>query len=137
MISFNIISSPEHRIVLRLHWFEVHNPSIDWRTREIGGRNLINVQAHILEPKPQPHKISTISLKELSREGQEEEMFLFAVMINPGSNSESTSPKKLPKKYEEFSDVFDKKKASTVLDHRLYDCPIDLQLGQEPPWGPI
>ena len=31
VISFNIISSPEHLIILGLPWFELHNPEIDWR----------------------------------------------------------------------------------------------------------
>ena len=34
-VSFNIISIPEHPIVLGLPWLELHNPDIDWRTREI------------------------------------------------------------------------------------------------------
>ena len=102
MISFNIISSPEHPIVLGLPWFELHNPSIDWLTREIGGRKQIHVDDPILATIPQPQKISTISLKELSKAVQHEEMFLFAIMINPNSNSNIISPKKLPKKYKEL-----------------------------------
>ena len=35
VVSFNITSSPEHPIVLGLPCFELHNPDIDWRTREI------------------------------------------------------------------------------------------------------
>ena len=35
VVSFNIIRSPEHPIVLGLPWFELHNPRIDWRKREI------------------------------------------------------------------------------------------------------
>ena len=35
IISFNIISSPEHSLVLGLPWFELHNPTIDWRKRTI------------------------------------------------------------------------------------------------------
>ena len=42
-----------------------------------------------------------------------------------------------PSKYQDFSDVFDKVKAKTLLEHRPYDCPIDLQLEKEPPWGLI
>ena len=53
----------------------------------------------------------------------------------------SSSPQKLeallPIKYQEFSDVFDKVKASKLPKHRCYDCPIDLQPGKEPLWGPI
>ena len=35
VISFNIISSPEHSLVLGLPWFQLHNPTIDWRKRTI------------------------------------------------------------------------------------------------------
>ena len=35
VVSFNMISIPEHPIVLGLPWFELHNPDIDWGTREI------------------------------------------------------------------------------------------------------
>jgi hypothetical protein len=48
----------------------------------------------------------------------------------------SSSPQKsdvvLPIKYQEFSDVFDKVKASKLPQHQLYDFPIDLQLVKEP-----
>ena len=33
--------------------------------------------------------------------------------------------------------MFDKVKANRLPEHRPYDCPIDLQPGKEPPWGPI
>ena len=35
VVSFNIISIPEHPIVLGLPWLKLHNPDIDWRTKEI------------------------------------------------------------------------------------------------------
>ena len=35
VMSFNIISSPEHSLVLGFPWFELHNPTIDWRKRTI------------------------------------------------------------------------------------------------------
>ena len=35
IISFIIIRSPEHPIVLGLPWFELHNPKIDWMKRTI------------------------------------------------------------------------------------------------------
>jgi hypothetical protein len=35
VVSFNIIYSPEHPIVLGLPWFDLYNPKIDWRKREI------------------------------------------------------------------------------------------------------
>ena len=52
VVSFNIISIPEHPIVLGLPWFELHNPDIDWITREIRHR----------QTRGSTHKIATISL---------------------------------------------------------------------------
>ena len=65
-----------------------------------------------------------------------EAMFVFAIIAAPSSTSREADIKLL-KKYKEFSDVFDKMKANTLPEHRPYDCPIDLQLGKEPPWDTI
>ena len=138
VISFNIISSPEHPIVLGLPWFELHNPSIDWQKRTIRCQGQLENQ--MLEDgsvKAKYCKISTISLQQLRKEGRKEEMFLFAISAKPFKGSEVSSEIKLPHKYKEFADVFDKVKAGILPEHRPYDCPIDLQPGKEPPWGPI
>ena len=39
--------------------------------------------------------------------------------------------------YQDFVDVFEKKNVDMLLEHRPYDCPIDLQEGAKPPFGPI
>ena len=64
-------------------------------------------------------------------------MFVFTVLVRPSSISKEESTIQLPKKYHHYVDVFDKEKVSTLPQHRPYDCPIDLQPGKEPPWGPI
>jgi hypothetical protein len=136
IISFNIIRSPEYPVILGLPWFELHNPEIDWRKRTIDeckrDPNIL-VETH---PDPKPHEISTISLQQLQKDGQREDIFVFSVMATP-SPSVQTSSTLLPSKYLEFGDVFDKDKATTLPEHRPYDCPIDLQPGKDPPWGPI
>ena len=43
----------------------------------------------------------------------------------------------LPSKYEDFKDVFVKKNVDHLPERRRYDCPIDLQEGANPPFGPI
>jgi hypothetical protein len=58
------------------------------------------------------------------------------VVVSLFSNQENFEVH-LPLKYQEFSDVLDKVKAMTLLEHRPYDCPIDLQLEKEAPWGQI
>ena len=130
-ISFNIIASPEHPVILGLPWFELHNPEIDWRKRVIKklSQNRLSNTEH--------HQISTISLQQLCKDGRNEEMFVFAMVTNLTSDPQNRDVL-LPSKYQEFQDVFDKVKAiGTLPEHRQYDCTIDLQPGKEPPWGPI
>ena len=69
VISFNIISSLEHPIVLGLPWFKLHNLNIDWRTREIRYR----------QSWESTHKIPTIWLHQLREEGHKESMFVFTM----------------------------------------------------------
>jgi hypothetical protein len=46
-------------------------------------------------------------------------------------------PTKIPTKYEEYRDMFEKKNADTLPQHRPYDCGIELQEVAQPPFGPI
>ena len=48
-----------------------------------------------------------------------------------------TATDSLPSKYDDFKDVFEKKNADHLPEHRGYDCPIDLQEGASSPFGPI
>ena len=154
VVSFNIIRSPEHPIVLGLPWFELHNPRIDWRRREIRCPSKGNIvvkgrtqdpplEKHSVTNSPSTkhvvplHQISTITLEQLCQEGAKEDLFLFAISAAPSSDTQGKSEVYIPKKYQEYADVFDKVKASVLPKHRPYDCPIDLQPGKEPPWGPI
>ena len=43
----------------------------------------------------------------------------------------------LPDRYKEYQDVFEKKNADILPQHRLYDYGFDLQEGTQPPFGPI
>jgi hypothetical protein len=57
--------------------------------------------------------------------------------VTPSSTSEGKLELQSLQKYQVYADVSDKVKASVLSQHQLYDCPIDLQPGREPPWGPI
>ena len=127
VVSFNIISSLEHPIVLGLPWFKLHNPDIDWRTRAM----------RYQQPRGSTHKISTISLHHLREGGHKESMFVLVVLVKPSNITKEESTIQLPKKYHYYADNFSKVKASTLPHHRSYDCPIDLQQGKEPQWAPI
>ena len=58
---------------------------------------------------------------------------IFATPIAESSEKSSV----LSEKYKEYRDVFEKKNADTLPQHRPYDCGIDLQEGTQPPFGPI
>jgi len=65
---------------------------------------------------------------------------VFAIHVNPTNNKNPQSePKlvKLPEKYKDFADVFEKDKADQLPEHRPYDCLIDLKEGHSPPFDPI
>jgi len=56
----------------------------------------------------------------------------FAIHVNPTNNRNPQSepkPVKLPEKYKDFVDVFEKNKADQLPKHHPYDCPIDLKEG--------
>jgi hypothetical protein len=61
---------------------------------------------------------------------------VFAIHVNPANNKNphlEPKPIKLPEKYKDFANVFEKNKADQLLEHRPYDCPIDLEEGHSPP----
>ncbi len=65
---------------------------------------------------------------------------VFAIHVNPTNNQNPQSERKLVKlleKYKDFADVFEKNKADQLPEHCPYDCPIDLEEGHSPPFGPI
>jgi hypothetical protein len=65
---------------------------------------------------------------------------VFAIHVNPVNNKNPQSkpkPVKLPKKYKDFANVFEKNKADQLPKHHPHDCPIDLEEGHSPPFGPI
>ena len=46
-------------------------------------------------------------------------------------------PPGLPSKYAKYVDVFEKKLADILPEHRIYDIRIELSPGSVPKWGPI
>jgi hypothetical protein len=65
---------------------------------------------------------------------------VFAIHVNPTNNKNPQSeptPVKLPEKYKDFINVFEKINADQLPAHSPYDCPIDLEEGHSPPFGPI
>lgn len=49
----------------------------------------------------------------------------------------SDTSSNIPTQCKEFGNVFEKKNADILPEHRPYDCAIDLEEGAQPPFGPI
>lgn len=146
-ISFNIMKSPANPIILGLPWLELHNPHIDWKTHSVQPRPTPRsfmhheVKSSFYEKSPTVSSIQVniISLKEFIEEGHKNSGTSFAISTQPHSNNSTTSTSSglIPPEYHDYLDVFDKEKATILPQHRSYDCPIDLEEGKKPPFGPI
>jgi hypothetical protein len=65
---------------------------------------------------------------------------VFAIHVNPANNTNPPSeptPVNFLEKYKDFVDVFEKINADQLPAHSPYDCPINLEEGHSPPFGPI
>ena len=80
-------------------------------------------------------QIFVVEATEFDRITKGEDVFALYALPIPDEDKE-LSPI-LPTKYAEFKDLFDKEKADILPEHRPYDCPIDLEGDQKPPFGPI
>ncbi len=144
-IVFNIINSPSNPLVLGLSWLEMINTDIDWKKRKLTYRTIVS---HISSrhprnvPNPCPYQVqgSTIevllmvSARAFMRAAKNGNMFaIYAI----STSQPVQEPTKLPAEYEEYRDVFEKKNADALPQHRPYDCGIKLQEDAQPPFGPI
>jgi hypothetical protein len=65
---------------------------------------------------------------------------VFTIHVNPANNKNPQSEPtlvKLPEKYKDFVDVFEKINVDQLPAHCPYDCLIDLEEGHSPPFGLI
>ncbi|CAG8757098.1 23693_t:CDS:2, partial [Cetraspora pellucida] len=67
----------------------------------------------------------------------QEQLYVVQVFTTLASSPNSINIPFVPKKYQDFNDVFNKKKADKLPVNRRYDCAIDLLPDTQPPWGPI
>lgn len=144
-IVFNIISSPSNPLVLGLSWLEMINPDIDWKKRKLTYRTIVShiSSRHLRNvPNPCPYQVQgsavevplMVGARAFMRAAKNGNMF--AIYAIPTSQPVQ-EPTKLPAKYEEYRDVFEKKNADTLPQHRPYDCGIEIQKDAQPPFGPI
>lgn len=130
-IMFNIINSPSHPVVFGISWLETYNPDIDWFSRTISfSRKPQQPEECQRTTSSKPLLVGAKAFMKMAKENTP--LIIYATPIQ-----EETPPTTIPERYKQFQDVFEKKNADILPEHRPYDCAIDLQDGAQPPFGPI
>lgn len=165
VVSFNVIGTSSHSpIILGLSWLTEFNPSIDWKIRNLSWKDSLHINKVNLKendtliesqviPQNQNKQRYNHSYKKARRRYFKykkvplligasafirvaKENTPFVIYTTPVKEVSHVS-NELPEQYKDFLDVFEKKNADTLPEHRPYDCTIDLEPGTEPPFGPI
>lgn len=131
-IVFNVIKTPSCPVILGLSWLDKYNPSIDWKLRKVTfPTNSLKEESTKIKFTNKPLFIGARTFMKEAKQSTP-----FVIFATPAKEN-ATSTLVIPEQYEEFKDVFEKKNADMLPEHRPYDCAIDLQEGTHPPFGPI
>ncbi|KAK3535400.1 hypothetical protein QTP70_012829 [Hemibagrus guttatus] len=107
-ITFYVINSPRHEIILGYPWLSVHDPVISWHHSEITHWSQFCF-SHCLD--------NTI----------------IKPCLTTSVESPECKPVTIPSCYQELQEVFSKTKATQLPPHRPWDCAIDLLPNAMPP----
>jgi hypothetical protein len=152
-------------MILGLPWLEEENPDIDWPTRRLrwrsegeGAGDEEVTASHASEDKiatsrdEGPTKSIDIAIvdrdefNEICRyENVQACTFEYEEIVQvldrersvAGAVTETENEHKLPEKYQDFADVFDKANADKLPEHGPQDHAIETIEGKSPPFGPI
>ena len=120
-MTFNLICSPQNRVILWLSWLGMHNPIVDWRRQSLDFTTWMGKANNKFKVVP------NIGTSPGQVKPEDDHLAQAATTVE-----HSTS---ILSKYKEFSNVFEKQNGDQLPEHRL--CPIDIQDGAYPPFGPI
>ncbi|KAK3571296.1 hypothetical protein QTP86_005932 [Hemibagrus guttatus] len=111
-ISFYVIDSPHHDIILGYPWLSVHDPVISWHHGEITLWSQFCFS----------HCLDNTTIKSC---------------LITSVESPECKPVTIPSCYQELQEVFSKTKATQLPPHRSWDCAIDLLPNAMPPKSKI
>ncbi len=119
-ISLLVLEEAVVDVVLGRPWLAKHQPTIDWRSREILKWNSGCKQRCLRDlPVPVSNKAS------------------LSICYTTIESPETYQVTHVPPEYQSFKDVFSKEAATHLPPHRPWDCCIDLRHGAKLPKGHI
>lgn len=107
-ITFYVIDSPCHEIILGYPWLSVHDPVISWQSGEIKHWSQFCFSKCLNNVISKPCLTTSIE-------------------------SPECKPVTIPSHYQDLQEVFSKTKATQLPPHRPWDCAIDLLPNAMPP----
>ncbi|KAK3568985.1 hypothetical protein QTP86_021608 [Hemibagrus guttatus] len=112
-LAFYVTSSPVNPVILGFPWLRCHDPQISWCTEELVRWSDACLKECLLEPVSRPCRASLVE------------------------DSASLASGRIPRVYEDFSEVFSEERAARLPSHQAWDCAIDLLPNASPPRGRV
>ena len=133
-MSFHLLNSPSHPLILGFPWLSKHNPHMNWATGEVTGwdRNcsVTCIRAVSISKISHSSDVSSLSCLELPASRS-----AFTSSRRVSLDSDFPDLSRVPSCYLDLKEVFNKTRATSLPPHRPYDCAIDLLPGSSPPRG--
>jgi hypothetical protein len=112
---------------LVFHGLSYINPDFVWSLRKISPKSK-NKKKKYIQPL-------VLGAKAFVRAA--EKNVAFVIYASPMGTSTKIGIQEISMQYHDFKDLFEKKNIDILLEHRPYDCTIELQDEAQPPFGPI
>ena len=138
---FNIIKIPWCPVILGLSWLDRYNSLIDWKLRKVTfPTNSLKVESAKTMSRNKSLFIGARVFMKEAKQNTPLVIFTTPTQKDAAPTRKDATPTRedatptlvIPKQYEEFKDVFEKKNADMLPKHRPYDYAIDLHEGMQP-----
>ena len=150
LLKCSIVQSPCFSITLGTDWISKHGPTLNGRDQSVefvseyckencnqlklNDQQLIKPELSIKSEEP---RISTALINSATFNRLAPNSENYWIIGDIEGDKKTVDQGHIPEKYQSFNEVFDKKRADILPEHRVYDMEINLQPGKTPPWGPI
>ena len=138
-------------VILGMTWLQQHDPFISWSRMTIlpsvqwpsrcttGLTNNRSADVFAATSNPEDPVTHGLALEEQDActHASPTDLAEPHIVLAASGNSIKSDEHYVPSDYHSFLDVFSKKSADQLPDHRPYDHHIPLEEGGMPPWGPI
>jgi len=121
------VMDPEVDVFLPFGWLSNHPPQGAWTNEEVR----FDSPRYLEKCTKQETNEFALTWDETVVLDPEARMIGYVLAVQDNAN------KQIPLKFRQFLGIMSEEAANALLEHRSYDCKIDLKEGSTPPWGPI